>query len=1003
MEFKKINVLVFFAVLISTVNFNLTYSQICSGTLGAPVFLEDFGSGSALYGPALPPGVTNYIYQTGPPPNGTYVISSNSNPSGINLGYVSDSDHTGNLNGYMMVINSDYPATEVYRKHVTGLCQNTTYMFSSWLSNNNTPSTPTTVCPGYVYANVKFQIEYPVSVIQNSITTGNLPLGLSNTDLNWKQYGFSFTTVSGQTSVDIVLTNNAPGGCGNDYVVDDISLSPCGPGVSLNIVPNQTIFCVEDSIELQSNFTSGNYSNPQYQWQNSSDGGVTWSNIAGATSSNYNISSVSYNQAGVYRLIIAENGNINLPSCSIIAGPLTFSVSNATLGVSSQTICSGSTTTLTATGASSYTWSTGAISSSLVVSPISTTSYSVMGSNGSCTNQAVSTVSVIPNSTISVTGNTLICGGQSTTLTASGSGSYTWNNGATTSSISVNPVNTTTYQVSIPGGSCSAIGTITVNVISSPTILITGNKGICSTQTTVLTASGADSYVWSTGAASSSISVNPGVTTSYSVVGSIGTCTNQAVTTVTINNPPTVLSLNFTNSACGLSTGSSTVSVSPSSCTYLWNNGSMSNISANLPAGIHTVTISNNGCNTQTFVTIASEPGPSITSALVNNTSCGLSNGSISLTSTPANNTYSWSPGISITTNTMGSLSPGSYTISAINGACQADTVVSVLSSIPLQILSSTIVASDCNISNGSITVTDNGVNSTYNWSPGIALTSNSISNLSNGSYSLNISDGACSTTSVFIVPLLSGPTGLYVIQKNAICLSQNGSLNVVSVVNGLPPFQYNFNNNGFSAVSTFSNLSQGMYSISVMDANSCTYTESYTISVSQTTVTIKQIIKSTSCESDDGEIRIGGIKGGSAPYLLSFNQTSFKPDTSFSSLWAGTYSLNILDSNKCVTGFSIIVPENGEDYSLYVPNTFTPNTDIVNDVWYVQGTCLGDFKCEIFNRWGEKIIELNDIKEGWDGKYKEKEVPEGIYVYKIKVKTKTETVNKSGHIIVYR
>lgn len=1386
-----------------SVNLNCQSPPLCSGNLGVPVFFEDFGSGTALYGPALPAGVTNYIYQTGTPPNGTYVISNSSNPSGVNLGYVADGDHTGNLNGYMMVINSDYPASEVYRKHVTGLCQNTTYVFSSYLSNNNTPSTPSTVCPGYVYANVKFLIEYPLGTVQNSVATGNLPLGLSNTALNWNEYGFAFTTLPGQTSVDIVLKNNALGGCGNDYVVDDISLSPCGPGVSLNIFPNQTVFCIGDSINLQSNFTSGSYVNPQYQWQNSSDSGITWINIVGATSQNYSIPSVSALQGGIYQLIVAENGNINSSSCSIIAGPIAFSIDSTcntnltlfsapdtvcvnqqfnvinqsvgatsyywnfcqgntstipqginlgnvgffngpvfisvakdgtdyyafvtnnsastitrlffgsslmnapiatnlgnvsgvlpgnledihlelengnwygivtggmsggerivrlnfgatlanvptatnfgnigglnypqrikvfqsngnyygfianrnnntitrisfgsslaniptgtnlgnigalnipdalgliyinnlwygyvinegnstisrldfgasllniptgtnlgntgalngpraidmwtecgqikglitnrysndildmnfstgptgpvntvsygniagfsfphsisrfrsgdtlyafvtnvsnnslsrvyfpnctnssiassnlssppaisynnpgiyyisqvtnegqltqgsyckqitvlaspTVAVLSPSVCSGQTTTLTATGASTYTWSTGVISNSIIVSPTITTSYSVIGSSGSCTNQAISTVSVIPNSTISITGNTVICAGQSTILTANGSGGFIWNTSATTTSISVSPVNTSTYNVSSPGGMCSVIGTITVSVIPSPTISVSGNIGICSTQTTVLTASGANNYVWSTSASSSSIIVNPNVTTSYSVVGIVGTCTNQAVVTVTVNSIPIILSLNNTNSGCGLSNGSSTVSVLPSSCTYTWGNGSTSNISSNLPPGNQTLSISNSGCITQTFVTIDSQPGPLFISASVNNTSCGLSNGSVTVTSTPSNNTYSWSSGVSSTTNTAGSLSAGIYTIHAINGACQTDTVVSILISFPLQIMTSTIVASDCNVNNGSIAITDNGVNPTYSWSPGISSNSNSFINLATGTYSLTISDGACVTSSVFVVPLINGPTGLNVIQKNAICQSKNGSINVVAVLNGLPPYQYSFNNTGFSSLSSFGNLNQGNYSLSVKDSNNCIFTQTFTIGISQTTVTVNETIKSTSCDSNDGEIRINNINGGTAPYLISFNNTSYRPDTVFGPLSAGSYSMNILDSNKCITGFTIIVPENGDDYTLYIPNTFTPNTDIVNDIWYVQGTCLGEFNCMIYNRWGEKIIELKDIKEGWNGKYKEKEVPEGIYVYVISVKTKKGVVKKSGHITVFR
>jgi gliding motility-associated-like protein len=643
------------------------------------------------------------------------------------------------------------------------------------------------------------------------------------------------------------------------------------------------------------------------------------------------------------------------------------------------------------------------MSNSIIVSPTVTATYSVIGSNGFCTSQSVSTVSVIPNTPITVTGNTAICGGQSTILTANGLGNFVWNTGATTSSISVSPLNTTTYSVSTPSGLCSGLGTITVNVLPAPTVTVTGNLLVCATQTTMLTATGALNYVWNTGLSSSSITVNPSLTTTYSVVGVVGTCTNMSIVTVTVSSPPNILSLNSTNTDCGLSTGSATISALPLSCTYLWGNGSISNTSTNLPAGIQTVSISNNGCTTQTFVAIASEAGPLFTSISVNNTSCGSPNGSATVIATPSNDTYSWSSGITSTTNSASSLPAGNYTIYALNGACQADTVITVLNSSALQILTSTIVPSDCNLNSGSITINDNGSIPSYSWSPGTFPSSGSIMNLAAGTYSLSMIDGPCTTNSVFIVPLKSGPSGINVIQKNAICQSKNGSINIVNVVNGLPPYLYDFNNSGFATATSFSNLNKGLYVVTVMDGNGCMFTQSYTIGVTKPTVTLNQTVKPTNCESDDGEIRINNIKGGTAPYLFSFNNTSYQPDTVFSPLSAGSYSLNILDSNKCITGFSILVPENGEDYSLYIPNTFTPNTDIVNDTWYVQGTCLGEFNCVIYNRWGEKIIELNDIKEGWNGKYKEKDVPEGVYVFMIQVKTKTGTVKKSGHITVYR
>ncbi|MES2760755.1 MAG: T9SS type B sorting domain-containing protein [Bacteroidota bacterium] len=920
----------------------VTSPPLCSGNLGAPVFFEDFGSGASLYGAALPPGVTNYPYLQGVPNNGTYVIASSSNPSGTNAGYVNDGDHTGNANGYMMVVNSDYAATEVYRKHVTGLCPGTTYVFSAYLANNNSPDAVTNVCAfNYVYANIKFQTEFPVGTILNSTTSGNLAVATSSLILPWIQYGFAFTTGPGQTSVDVVLKNNAPGGCGNDYAVDDISLSPCGPGVALSIVPNQTVFCPGDPVSLQSNFTSGSYTVPQYQWQYSGDGGVTWTNISGATSPNYNIASVAASQSGMYQLLVSENGNINLSSCRIIAGPLTFSVTSAVTAMPSATICPGVSTTLTATGATSYSWSTNATGNSIAVSPTSTTVYTVTGTVGTCTSQATSTVNVASSSTLSIAGIQQICAGQTTTLTAGGGSSYNWSPSNTLSSstgsvVIATPVVTTTYSVAGSSTLCSSPGVITVSVSPLPTLTLSPNTALCLgiSSSTTLTASGAGSYVWNNASSLSAstgsiVTATPNATTVYTVTGSTGLCTNTATVTVSVNATPT------------------------------------------------------------------------ITSTSVNNTSCGLANGSATVTSSPANNTYTWSSGVASSTNTVGTLAAGNYTVTVLNGICQTNTVISILGSTALSITASTIVPTNCNVNNGSITVTDNLTASNYSWNPNVSLTNNAVG-LAEGNYSLTVSNGACTTSTIFAVSSIGGPVSS-VATMDAICGSANGIATVTNVVNGLSPYQYNFNNAGFSSVTTYSNLVSGNYLLIVKDANGCLYSQTVTVGETSIHSVADITTNAPACFENDGSFVINNITGGVAPYTTSFGGSSYSADTVFAHLGPGNYTLSVMDSNNCETGFMLVMPENNGEHTMYIPNTFTPNNDKVNDVWYVKGTCLNAFNCLIYNRWGEKIRELKDINEGWDGTYKGASVPDGVYVYLIEIETKNGTINKAGHITIYR
>ena len=425
-------------------------SVLCS-SLGAPVYVNDFGSNTALYAPALPAGETNYPYVTGTPINGSYVISYTSNPSGTvpPLGdYIHAGDHTGNPHGCMMIVNADYPPDTVFTINITGLCPNTAYAFSAFVANNDNPTGLGPVCSvsNYIYANVRFQIEYPPGTLQGSVNSGNLPLGTNDSNLTWIQTGFMFTTASGQSATKIVLINNAPGGCGNDFVVDDISITPCGSGNLLSI--------------------SGN-----------------------------------------------------------------------------TVICSGATTTLTASGAGSYTWNTGSTNASVIVSPTVTTTYTVESSGGvgSCSSAnsiAVATVSVVPNLPVSITGDSIICIGQTTTLTANGASNYIWSanaGSATNASVVLSPTVTTIFSVVGEAGTCIGQAIKTVFVSPPPLVSVTGNTLVCIGGSTTLTATGATQYIWSTGANTAAIIVNPGVNTNYAVLGTTGSCAAQAGVIVSVN------------------------------------------------------------------------------------------------------------------------------------------------------------------------------------------------------------------------------------------------------------------------------------------------------------------------------------------------------------------------------------------------------------------------------------------------------------------------------------
>ncbi|MGQ0827028.1 MAG: T9SS type A sorting domain-containing protein [Bacteroidota bacterium] len=187
--------------------------------------------------------------------------------------------------------------------------------------------------------------------------------------------------------------------------------------------------------------------------------------------------------------------------------------------------------------------STGATTAAINVSPNNTRDYTVTATSNGCSGSVVATVTVNTTPTPTITGNTTICSGANTTLTATGGGIYSWNTGATTAAIIVAPNNTRGYTVTATSNGCSGSVATTVNVNTTPIPAITGNTTICSGANTTLTATGGGTYSWNTGATSAAITVSPTNTQGYTVTATTNGCSGSAVTTVTVNTTPATPSI----------------------------------------------------------------------------------------------------------------------------------------------------------------------------------------------------------------------------------------------------------------------------------------------------------------------------------------------------------------------------------------------------------------------------------------------------------------------------
>lgn len=440
--------------------------------------------------------------------------------------------------------------------------------------------------------------------------------------------------------------------------------------------------------------------------------------------------------------------------------------SGPSLTVNAAQICPGQTATLTASGASSYTWNTSSNNASITVTPSVTTQYTVVGAVSGCTSQALTQVTVHPTPNVSVNSPTL-CSGNQATLTASGANSYTWSTSSTNSSIIVSPTISTQYTViGTSAQGCSASAVSTVNVNAGPSLTV-NNLQICLGQSGTLVASGASSYTWNTSSNSPSIVVNPTMNTTYTVIGSNGTCTSQAIRQVTVHPLPTIT----VNSPTVCSGQPATLTASGAS-TYTWSTSSTGNsivISPTVQSIITVTGTSANGCNAASSSTVFVLPQPTLSLNANQFNLCGSQQATIIASSNYTN--FVWS-----NTSTSSSIvvsTAGVYQVT-VNSVCGSSVQSATVTTGSAPVL--TIVPSLSVLCSGqNVTLTAAGSTGTFVWSN--ASNASSIVVNQTGVYSVTLTNACGSATQQ--ISLNDGPsTSLNLTStSNSICTGDQATL----------------------------------------------------------------------------------------------------------------------------------------------------------------------------------------------------------------------------------
>lgn len=709
--------------------------------------------------------------------------------------------------------------------------------------------------------------------------------------------------------------------------------------------------------------------------------------------------------------------------------------------------CAGSNTTLTANGGVSYIWDDPGNSQTPSIT-VTQGTYNVagLGTNG-CPGTASATVTETPPFPITFTGGLSHCPGETTDVTANGGVSYVWDTGATTATVTLSQG---TYSVTATDADgCTSTETVTITESAVPTAAFAVVDACDGTDVQFMDASTVatgtiTNWDWDFGDGSTSTDQNPthlyasAGTYDVTLVASSGSCSNQITLQATVFPNPTA---DFTTAdVCVATPATFTDNSTVTGATinqWAWDFDGLGNdVQANSTftfntAGTYNVTL---GVITDDFcadthteqITIFPSPVPSFTATAVcegnttsfQNTSTGAAAqawdlGDMSGTSTDANPTYTYA-------------SAGTYSVTL--GVTSAEgCVAALIQNVTVNPLP-TITATHTDIlcageTNGTATAAAaNGTAPyTYQWSDVFQSTTPSINNLSQGPYTITVTDALGCTADTTVTVNQPLPVRVELVAGDDTCGLGNGAIQAI-MTGGTAPFEYVWSAIRDSA-SIYSepttpsgwntNLTPGAYSLTVTDAGGCS-TEGETV-VGQIPSPVADFTTRSKPEDlIDPTVQLVNESTGAVSYEwhLGEGNISYAENPKFDYDSGGVYLVMLIAYNEpeygCAdTTFRYV--EVDPLFTFYVPNAFTPDGDGINDVWAPQGENFEyeSYNVQIYDRWGGLVWQTDNPNVHWDGtnQQTQKDVKQGLYVYQFVLKKFNTFKPKqiTGTVTLYR
>lgn len=565
-------------------------------------------------------------------------------------------------------------------------------------------------------------------------------------------------------------------------------------------------------------------------------------------------------------------------------------------------LCHGGYTTVTITGAGGTAPYKG--TGDFVVSA-GTHSFTITDANGATSTVSVS-LSEPPVLKASVTSQNILCNGGTANILVNATGGVAPYTGTGNFTVSAGVY---TYTVTDANG-CPAVKTISLSQPSPLQATAVAQPFDNKDSTTIVNVNASGGVAPYTG--TGNFVVGAGDYT-YNITDANG-CSTSASVDVT-NNAVFTAHATAGNITCYGGTTTVTVSVTGGTAPFT-GTGTFT-----VSAGTYTYNVSDANGNTCSATVTVADPAllqiNSITKSDVS--SCKLQTGSIIINTTGGTAPYEYTlnSGAYQSSNIFQNLSEGNYIVIAKdNNGCIATAPAVLTKSTPMEAWFDTVEdVSNCALADGSVTVTNHGGVGpfTYSLNGGSFQTSNTFTKLPQSDYNVTVMDSRGCETIAFTTIKKDAPITLTAsdVSQVSACGNSDGSI-TLDATGGGGKYEYSLNGQAFKAVNKFTNLSEGDYTITVRDCRGCT--KSITVNlvkIPALVAKIQNVVNAEAC-TNNGTI-IAGLQGGSGPYLYNVNGGVFQPESAFTNLGPGIYTLQVKDGRGCTaTTFATLTQAEG-------------------------------------------------------------------------------------------